>query len=125
MADEFCLKMPDFHVTFRDILHAVDLQHWRNGFTYFPSEGRRAEDFFALKNPTASAAFEPANLGTKDQHATSRPPKPLKLGLKHTAFSNVNMPRAVMIEQISYNNGEVQRSFTIRILDIEFLHFCR
>ena len=31
----------------------------------------------ALKNPTASAGFEPANLGTKGQHATSRPPKPL------------------------------------------------
>jgi hypothetical protein len=30
---------------------------------YFPSEGSRAEDFFALKNPTASAGFEPANLG--------------------------------------------------------------
>jgi len=45
---------------------------------YFPSEGRRAEDyFFALKNPTASAGFEPANLGTKGQHATPRPPKPI------------------------------------------------
>ena len=44
---------------------------------YSPSEGRRAEDFFALKNPTASAGFEPANLDTKGQHATSRPPKPL------------------------------------------------
>ena len=45
---------------------------------YFPSEGRRAEDFlFALKNPTASVGFEPANLGTKGQHATSRLPKPL------------------------------------------------
>ena len=43
---------------------------------YFPSEGRCAEDFFALKNPTASAGFEPANLVTKGQHATSRPPKP-------------------------------------------------
>ena len=31
----------------------------------------------ALKNPTASARFEPANLCTKGQHATSRPPKPL------------------------------------------------
>ena len=41
------------------------------------SEGRHAEDFFALKNPTASAGFEPVNLGTKGQHATSRPPKPL------------------------------------------------
>ena len=46
---------------------------------YFPSEGRRAENFFALKNPTVSAGFEPANLGTKGQHATSRPPKPLYL----------------------------------------------
>ena len=44
----------------------------------FASEGRRAEDFFALKNPTALAGFEPANLGTKVQHATSRPPKPFK-----------------------------------------------
>jgi hypothetical protein len=44
---------------------------------YFPSEGRRAEDFIALKNPTASAGFEPANSGTKGQHAIFRPPKPL------------------------------------------------
>jgi hypothetical protein len=29
---------------------------------YFPSEGRRAEDFFALKNQTASAGFKPAIL---------------------------------------------------------------
>jgi hypothetical protein len=44
---------------------------------YFPSEGTRAEDFCALKNLTASAGFEPANLVTKGQHATPRPPKPL------------------------------------------------
>jgi len=31
--------------------------------------------FSPLKNPTASAGFEPANLGTKGQHATPRPPK--------------------------------------------------
>jgi hypothetical protein len=43
---------------------------------YFPSEGRRAEEFFALKNPTALAGFEPATLGSRGQHATSRPPKP-------------------------------------------------
>ena len=40
---------------------------------YFPSEGRLAEDFFALKNPTPSAGFEPANWCTKGQHATPRP----------------------------------------------------
>jgi hypothetical protein len=33
--------------------------------------------FFALKYLTASARFEPANLGSKGQHATSRPPKSL------------------------------------------------
>ena len=38
---------------------------------YFPSKGRRA-----VKNPKASVGFEPANLGTKGQHTTSRPPKP-------------------------------------------------
>jgi hypothetical protein len=38
---------------------------------YFPSEGRRAEDFFVLKNPMASAG------GSKGQHATSSLPKPL------------------------------------------------
>ena len=43
---------------------------------YFPSEGV-LRIFFALKNPTTSAGFEPANLGTKGQHATSRPPRPL------------------------------------------------
>ena len=39
MADEFCLKMPDFHVTFRDLLHAVNLRNWANGFTSLPKEG--------------------------------------------------------------------------------------
>ena len=48
---------------FRDLSHAANLRHGTD-------EGRRAEDFFALKNPTASAEFETANLGTKGQHAT-------------------------------------------------------
>jgi hypothetical protein len=30
-----------------------------------------------FKNPTASAGFGPANLGSRGQHATSAPPKPL------------------------------------------------
>jgi hypothetical protein len=41
---EFCLNA-DFHFTFRDPLHATT---WDRQL-YFPSEGRRAEDFFALK----------------------------------------------------------------------------
>ena len=61
---------------------------------YFPSEGRRAEDFFALKNATASAGFEPANLVTKGQHATSRPPKPLIWLL---LFKEFNFPVKLVI----------------------------
>ena len=68
MADEFCLKIPDFHGSFT----CRKSMTWDKRL-YFPSEGRRAEDFFALKNPTASVGFEPANMGTKGQHSTSRP----------------------------------------------------
>ena len=39
MADEFCLKMPDFHVTFKDLLYAVNLRHGTDGFTSPPKEG--------------------------------------------------------------------------------------
>jgi hypothetical protein len=48
-----CGNFPEMTTSapFRDLLHGT--------------EGRRAEDFFALKNQTASAGFEPANLGTK------------------------------------------------------------
>ena len=74
MADEFCLKMPDIHVTFRDLLHAVYL-HGTDGFTSPPKEGV-LRIFFALKNPTASVGFEPANFGIKGQYATSRAQKP-------------------------------------------------
>ena len=36
-----------------------------------------------FKNPTASAGFEPANLGIRGQHATSAPPKPLRTMLTY------------------------------------------
>ena len=39
MADEFYQKMPDFHVTFRDLLHAVNPRHVTDGFTSLPKEG--------------------------------------------------------------------------------------
>jgi hypothetical protein len=48
----------------------------QDGF-YFPSEEGVLRIFFSLKNPTASAGFKIATFGTKGQHATSRPPKPL------------------------------------------------
>jgi hypothetical protein len=39
---------------------------------YFPSEGRHGKDFIRLKNPTASAGFEPAILGTRGQQMVKR-----------------------------------------------------
>jgi hypothetical protein len=44
--------------TFRELLHAVNLRHGTGGFTSPP------KDFSPLKILTASAGFEPANLGT-------------------------------------------------------------
>ena len=38
MADKFCLKMSDFHVTFRDLLNALNMWHGTNGFTSFAKE---------------------------------------------------------------------------------------
>jgi hypothetical protein len=56
----------------RDLLHAANLRHGTDGFTSPPKKGMLSISF-ALKNPTASAGFETANLGTKYQHSTSRP----------------------------------------------------
>ena len=42
----------------------------------FPLRRKACWEFLRPKNPTASAEFEPVNLGTKGQHATPRPPKP-------------------------------------------------
>jgi hypothetical protein len=60
----------------RDLLHAANLRHGTDDFTSPPKEGV-LRIFFPLKNATTSAGFEPANLGTRGQHATSRPPKSL------------------------------------------------
>ena len=81
-------EMPDFHVASFTCRKSTT---WDRRL-YFPSEGRRVEDFFTLKNPTASAMFEPANLGTKGQHATSRPPKPLHTPLDVNALHKFLYP---------------------------------
>jgi hypothetical protein len=54
--------------------------------------------FFALKNPTASAGFEPANLGTKGQRTTPRPPKPLTGVLQCTQF--FSLPRCFQLTTV-------------------------
>ena len=70
---------------FRDLLHAANLRHGTDGFTSPPKEGV-LRIFSPLKKKTPSAGFEPTNLGTKGQHATPRPPKPLKVKKKQILF---------------------------------------
>ena len=82
MSEKLSGILPKFRLLlkFRDLLHAANLRNVTEGFTSPSTEGV-LRIFFALRNPTASAGFEAANLGTKGQHATPRLPKPL---LQHT-----------------------------------------
>ena len=70
--------LPENALLPRNIQGSLTCRKLRRGtdsFTSPPKEGV-LRIFFALKNPTASVGFEPANLCTKGQHATSRLPKP-------------------------------------------------
>jgi hypothetical protein len=58
-----------------ELLHSVKLRHGADGFNS-PQKKDVLGNFAWPKNPTASAGCEPVELGTKDQHATFRPPKP-------------------------------------------------
>jgi len=53
--------------------------------------------FFRPKNPTASAGRTPANLGTKGQHTTSRPPKLLEVTIQtvYTRFVSLSICQSV------------------------------
>jgi hypothetical protein len=39
IAGKFSLKMPDFNIAFRYLLHAVNLRHGTHNFTSLPKEG--------------------------------------------------------------------------------------
>ena len=51
------------------LLHAAKLGHGTDSFTSPPKEGTCEGFFIRPKNPTTSAGFEPANSGTRGQHA--------------------------------------------------------
>ena len=68
-------EMPDFHVAFRNLLRAVNLRHGTDGFTSPPKEGV-LRIFSPWKIRLLRPGLNPRTLGTKSQHATSRPPKP-------------------------------------------------
>jgi hypothetical protein len=64
--------------TSTSLLGSFTCRKARHG-TQIPLRRKACWGLFRPKKPTASAGFEPANLGTKGQHATSRPPKPLQI----------------------------------------------
>jgi hypothetical protein len=63
MAAEFC-PQASFHAR-KVLLHAVNLRHGTDGFTSLPKEVV-LRIFITLKNPSSSAGFEPANLGSEE-----------------------------------------------------------
>jgi hypothetical protein len=82
MASKFSLKMPDFHVAFRDILHVVNLRHGTRSFTSLPKEGV-LKIFSPRKIRRLLPGLNPRTWVLKGQHTTSRPPKPLN---KHASL---------------------------------------
>jgi hypothetical protein len=68
LADSISRTTYDFHAKCTDLLHAAKLRHGADGFTSPPKAGI-LRIFFSPKDPTPSAEFERANLGTRGQHA--------------------------------------------------------
>jgi hypothetical protein len=60
MADSILRTTCDFYGKCTDLLHAAKLRHGTDGFTSPPKEG-----MLRIFSP----GFEPANLGTRGQHA--------------------------------------------------------
>jgi hypothetical protein len=59
MAAEFCLRNISIHAR-KILLHAVNLRHGTDGFTYPPKEVV-LRIFITLKNPSTSVGIEPAS----------------------------------------------------------------
>jgi hypothetical protein len=109
MAEKFCQKwrLPRH---FWVLLHAV--KHDMGQTTLLPLWRKVCRGFFRPKNPTALVGFEPANLGTKGQHATSGPLKPLPCAVYDVLFIE-NVLVKNFIKWVEDNKCEIARSFTL------------
>ena len=63
MGENWPVILPEIATSMSILLHAADLRHGTHGFTSLPKEGV-LRIFSPRKILTASAGFEPANLGT-------------------------------------------------------------
>jgi hypothetical protein len=137
MAEKFCRKwrIPRH---FWVLLHAV--KHDMGQTALLPLRRKVCWGSFRLKNPTASAGFEPANLDTKGQHATSRPPKPLVGWLeariiyivlvKQMVFGLFNMclhvkPCSIRSAEFSTWTCNVKKLFYLRLWILSHLTKCK
>ena len=84
------------------------LRHGTNGFTSLPKEGVLSI-FSALKNPTASAGFEPANLGYHRPAPYLQTTEAAKLELRYIITKSV-----VEIKWWKYCNGPFTGHFKIQ-----------
>ena len=108
MPGNFCLNS-DFHVNL-GIFYMPQIYDM-GPTALLPLWRKACWGFFRPKSSTASAGCEPANLCTKGQHATPRPPKPLHKHIyiyiythtpKHNRVFNIKFPsnsQAVHIRQ--------------------------
>ena len=80
MDDEFYLKMPDFHVTFRNLLRVVNLRRGTNGFTSLPKEGVRRIFF----RPEKSDGF--GGVLTRELGYQRPAPKPLLVSDEQSTY---------------------------------------
>jgi hypothetical protein len=66
--NKFCLTKNLFHTSKGSLTCRKILRHGADSFTYPPKE-RVLRIFIALKNPSPSAGFEPANLGSNGKQS--------------------------------------------------------
>jgi hypothetical protein len=66
--DEFCLRKHLFHTSKDSLTCCKILRHGADGFAFHPKEGV-LRIFIALKNPSLSARFVSAKLGSNDMNA--------------------------------------------------------
>ena len=111
---KFCLNS-DFHINL-GIFYMPQI--YDMGLTaLLPLRRKACCGFFRPKSSTASSGFEPANLGTKSQHATSRPPKPIKriyniiYILIYNFFSNANTCHFVEFVVLAPGHGSSVTDF--------------
>ena len=82
------LRLPRTH--FRVLLHAANMRHETNGFTSLPKAGV-LRFFSPWKFRRLRPGLNPSNLGTKGQHADSRPPMLLDGTLTNEYFRSINV----------------------------------